>query len=589
MMLRRLPRTGWLAAVWLWAAALCAQTPSVRTTYHVKQIAAGSVYLDGGSDDGLKEGMHFKVTRVTPGAAQMTQQDIGEITIAAVASISAVCEIKDGSKPIELGDIAELSYEDTQAIQLVRSSKTMRHVAQIVSFTEGDPLDEELREYVPHNPSPEVNKIRGRVSFEQMAIFDHTSGMQTMQEGLVARMDMTRIGGSYWNFTGYWHGRLSSQSGAPQQQTLNDLLNRTYQIGMYYNNPNSHYVAGFGRLLLPWAPSLSTIDGGYFGRRLGQKFTTGIFAGSTPNPTAWNYDPNRQMAGSFVAYETGSYDTVRFTSTAGAAVTRSHWHPEREFLFFENNLMFGTKISLYDDTEVDKLAPALTTDGISRPRLARSFATLRVQPVKRLSLDLSHNYFRDTPTFDLRLLGTGLLDQFLFQGLSGGFRLDVYRGINLYGSLGRSKREGDTAPAFNYMGGLVLPKLPLLPRLAGLPHIKKFLPFLPALPHVPGLPELPSLSLRTDLRYTKFSSSFASGTYASVTFSRQFTDKLRLDVQAGEQTLVSPFTSQTRTKFANNMLDYLIGNHYILGAGWTFYHGGSQNYDQTFVNFGYRF
>ena len=589
MVLRRLPRLGGLAAVLGMASLICAQTSSVRTTYHVKQIAAGSVYLDGGSEDGLKEGMHLKVTRVTPGEAQMSQQEIGDITIVAVASISAVCEIKDGTKPIELGDTADLSYEDTQAIQLVRSSKTMRHVAQIVSFTEGDPLDEELREYVPHNPSPEVNKIRGRVSFEQMAIFDHTSGMQTMQEGLVVRLDMTRIGGSYWNFTGYWHGRLSSQSGIPQQQTLNDLLNRTYQIGMYYNNPNSRYVAGFGRFLLPWAPSLSTIDGGYFGRRLGKKFTTGVFAGSTPNPTAWNYDPNRQMAGSFVAYETGSYDTVRFTSTAGAAVTRSHWHPEREFLFFENNVMVGTKISLYDDTEVDKLAPSLTTDGNSRPRLARSFATLRVQPVERLSLDLSHNYFRDTPTFDLRLLGTGLLDQFLFQGLSGGFRLDVYRGINLYGSLGRSKREGDTAPAFNYMGGLVLPKLPLLPRLAGLPRIKKFLPLLPALPHVSGLPELPSLSVRTDLRYTKFSSSFASGSYASITFSRQFTDKLRLDVQAGEQTLVSPFTSQTRTKFANNMLDYLIGNHYILGAGWTLYHGGSQNYDQTFVNFGYRF
>src|SRR5579871_3091236 len=577
-----------LPAVVLWgASALGAQAPSARTTYHVKQIAAGAVYLDGGSDDGLKEGMHLKVSRVAAGEAEMSKQEIGDITIVAVATISAVCEIKEGAKPIELGDRADLSYEDTQAIELVRSSKTMRHVAQVVSFTEGDPLDEELREYVPHNPSPEVNKIRGRIAFEQTAIFDHTSGMQTRQEGLVLRLDMTRIGGSYWNFTGYWHGRLSSQSGIPQQQTLNDLLNRTYQIGMYYNNPNSAYVAGVGRFLLPWAPSLSTIDGGYFGRRLGKKFTTGIFAGSTPNPTAWNYDPHRQMAGTFVAYETGSYDTVRFTSTAGAAVTRSHWHPEREFLFFENNVIVGSKISLYDDTEVDKLAPALTSDGISRPRLARSFATLRVQPVKRLALDVSHNYFRDTPTFDLRLLGTGLLDQFLFQGFSGGFRLDVYRGVNLYGSLGRSKREGDTAPAFNYMGGLVLPRLPILPRLPGLPRLRlwRFL----ALPGVPGLPELPSLALRTDLRYSKFSSSFGAGSYASVTFSRQFTDKLRLDMQAGEQTLVSPFTSQTRTKFVNNMLDYLIGNHYILGAGWTFYHGGVQNYDQTFVNFGYRF
>lgn len=563
-------------APWVWG-----QTSSVRGTYHVKQIASGAVYLDGGSDDGLKEGMHLKVFRVAPGQAQMARQEIGDITVIAVASISAACEVKEGAQPIEVGDTAELSYEDTQTIQVVRSSKTVRHAAQTVSFSEGDPLDEELREYVPHNPSPEVNKIRGRISFEQTAIFDHTSGMMTTQEGLVVRMDMTRIGGSYWNFTGYWRGRLNSQSGIPQQQTLNDLLNRTYTIGFYYNNPNSRYVAGFGRFLLPWAPSLNTIDGGYAGRRLGKNFTAGIFAGSTPNPTAWNYDPNRQMAGSFVAYEVGSYETVRYTSTTGAAVTRSHWHPERQFLFFENSLSVGTKISIYHDLEVDRLAPALTSNGNTNPRLARSFATVRLQPFKRLALDLSHNYFRDVPTFDLRLLGTGLLDQYLFQGFSGGYRLDVFRGVELYSSIGRSKGNQDTRAALNYMGGLVLPRLPLF---VPLPRIPKLLPSL-----FDRIPMFPTLAFRTDLRYSKFTSSFGTGSYGSVTLSRQVTEKLRFDFQAGEQSISSPFVTQTRTKFGMATFDYLIGRHYILGAGWTVYHGGTQNYDQTYANFGYRF
>src|SRR5690242_13763555 len=107
------------AAMWV-ASPLLAQTLSIRTTYHVKQIASGAVYLDGGSEDGLKEGMHLKVTRLTPGAAQMTTQEVGDVNIIAVATISAVCEVKDGSKPIEVGDTAELSYEDAQAIQLVR-------------------------------------------------------------------------------------------------------------------------------------------------------------------------------------------------------------------------------------------------------------------------------------------------------------------------------------------------------------------------------------------------------------------------------------------------------------------------------------
>jgi hypothetical protein len=317
-------------------------------------------------------------------------------------------------------------------------------------------------------------------------------------------------------------------------------------------------VAGIGRFLLPWAPSLSTIDGAYFARRMGKSFTTGVFLGSTPDPTAWNYDPNRQMLGAFVAYEHGSYDTVHLASTAGLAVTRSHWHPERQFVFFENTLVMGTKISIYHDLEADRLAPALVTNGDTGPRLARSFLTLRFQLSKALSLDFSHNYFRDVPTFDLRLLGTGLLDQFLFQGFSAGVKVSPTQGSTFYGNLGSNKREQDPKAALNYMGGLILTRIPLIP-------------------------------FRVDVRYSRFNSTFGSGSYESVTLTRQMSDKLRFDLQAGLQTISSTLTNQSRTKYGSASLDYLIRTHYILGAGWTLYRGGAQNYDQLFLNFGYRF
>src|SRR6516225_10646668 len=323
-----------LGAVLAWMGPpIRAQTKDVRTSYQVRQIAAGAVYLDGGSNEGLKEGMHLRVFRLAPGAAQMSRQEIGDITVIAVATISAACEVKEGSKPIEVGDAEELSYEDAQAIELVRSAKPLRHVAQTVAFPEGDQIEEELREYVPHRPSPEVNKIRGRISFQQGTIFDHTTGMRSLQEGLVVRMDMTRIGGSYWSFTGYWNGRMTSQS--TSVQTLNDLLNRTYTIGFHYNNPNSHYVAGFGRYLLPWAPSLNTMDGGYFARRLGGGFTAGIFPGSTPDPLAWNYNPNRQRGGTLTPFAQGSYGHVLHARAHGLAMWRTDCPPARPLVVWE--------------------------------------------------------------------------------------------------------------------------------------------------------------------------------------------------------------------------------------------------------------
>ncbi len=546
------------AALLVFCTASAQTLTSVRTTYRVKQVASGVVYLDGGSNDGLAEGLSLHVTHLEPGAPQQARTAVGTITIIAVAGTSAACEIKESVGPVRVDDTAQLSEADAQALEVVRSSRSVRKYAQVVTFTEGDPIEEELREYVPRPPLPEINRIRGRFGFEQGIILDRASGLRTFQEGFVVRADMTRINGSYWNFTGYWRGTLTSARSATSPVTLNDLLNRTYQIGLYYNNPKSRYVIGMGRYLLPWAASLSTLDGGYVARRIGKRFTTGIFAGSTPDPTAWNYDPNRQIVGAFGSAEWGSYETVRVISTAGLAVTRSHWRPERQFLFFENTLQLNSKVSIYHNLEADRLSAAITAEHSDSPRLARSLFTFRVQPLRSLSFDFSHNYFREVPTFDTRLIGTGLLDKFLFQGMSGGARYEFRRGLTLYSDIGRNKAQQDTHASLNYMLGFIVARLPFFP-------------------------------VRADLRYSHFNGSFGAGKYESITFSRQINDKLRLDFQGGQQSLRSALTSQNRARFGNLNLDYLLGRHYLLGAGWTLYRGNVQDYDQIFINLGYRF
>ncbi len=137
----------------------------------------------------------------------------------------------------------------------------------------------------------------------------------------MVQADMTRLGGTHWNFSGYWRGNLNSQStgtaGAVTPVTINDLMNRTYHLGLYYQNPDSAITMGIGRLYLPWASSLSTIDGAYIGRRLTQTITVGTFGGSTPDPTSWSYSPNQNIAGTFINYARGDYDHERINSTLG--------------------------------------------------------------------------------------------------------------------------------------------------------------------------------------------------------------------------------------------------------------------------------
>ena len=546
-----------LAAV---AAPLMADPPEeLRTTFEVRYATTGGVYLNGGRDEGLQEGFHLVVKRRKEGEASLASQVIGRLVVTAITAHSAVCDIESWTSELQVGDIAEISEEDLQAIEAIQQSKTARHYAQVVSFTEGDPLEQEEHDYIPKPPSPEVNRVRGRIGFEFNTIDDHDAASRTNQYGMIMRMDATRLGGTFWNFTGYWRGRFTNTNGGNQIVTINDLLNRTYTIGFTYTNPESANMIGVGRLYMPWATSLGTIDGVYYGRKIGKKITVGAFGGSTPDPTVWNYKPNREIGGAFANLEVGSFDNVRYFETVGLALTRLSWKAERQYAFTESMLSWKQYFSVYHSLEADQLVRGRLGNTDSGAVVSRSFLTVRVQPWKWLALDMNHNYYRTIPTFDLILAGTGLLDQYLFSGLSGGARLDLPYHVSLYGSLGETKRNDDPRSAINQMYGV---------------SVRNFL----------------GTGVNLDMRHSVFNGSYGAGWYQSFALSRELSNRVRFELLGGEQQFDSPLTGGlNRGFFLNSNLDWFIGRHYILGGGWNFFRGHIQNYDQFFSSLGYRF
>jgi hypothetical protein len=541
------------------ASLAAAQVSELKSTFEVRYVASGAVYLSGGRDEGLQEGFHLEVKRRKPGEATLSAQTVARLTVTAMAAHSAVCEITSFTDDIQTGDIAEVLSEDLEVLRMMQQSKTVRRYGQVVSFTAGDPLEQEQRDYVPRPPSPEVNRSQGRISYESNSIIDHTSGTSTDQQGVVIRADVSRIAGSYWNLTGYWRGRVNSKYAATSQtQTLRDLVNRTYHIGIFYNNPQSKYSMGFGRLLVPFASSLSTIDGGYFGRRLGKRLTLGTFGGSTPDPTAWDYKPGRQVGGAYLALDAGSFERVRFTQTTGVAMSRVHWKAEREYAFLENTLSWKQRFSVFYNLQADHLTKGRLGNQDSGVAASRSFLTVRIQPVKWLSVDVNHNYFRTIPTFDLVLVGTGLLDKYLFTGLSVGWRAELPRNMSLYSTIGQNQSSSDSRGALNQMYGL-------------------------AVRNIAGT------RFRADVRRSMFRSAAAKGWYQSVSVSREIGDRLRFEIQGGDQELKSSVSRNTRALWLNAMLDWSVGSHYVIGAGWNTFQGSLQSYDQLYMSFGYRY
>ena len=537
--------------------------PDLRTVFHVKFVQQDAAYIDAGRNEGIAEGMKLVVVNAeAPGAPSSGTSPaavVAELTVVGIAETSAVTEIHVLQRAVVAGDLAYLSDSDLQALVQQHSLSSTRKYPAVISFTEGDDaLDAEARvQDVPRPPLPSVNRMQGRLGFDYFGTHSLDASQANGRDlGVVLRADFTRIGGSYWNFQGYYRGTINSTSAA-SQTTLQQLINRTYHLGLIYDNPTGGWVAGFGRLYLPWANSLDTIDGGYLGRRIHSGVITGVFVGSTPDPTSWNYSPNRQIGGAFVNFSGGSFDALHYSSTSGAGVSLLSWAVNRPFLFFENSFSYRHNFSIYSALQTDSPAgnAAVAAPG---PGIGSSFFTMRWSPVQRLQLDFNHTYFRNIPTFDPILVGTGLLDKYLFQGFSGGARVDLVKEIAIYTELGRSNRTGDSRMALNDMYGVTFGRVPWL-------------------------------DLRADVHFSHFNSSFGSGSYRAASLSRTINERLRVEILAGDQAFTSTLAGNQSAKFVTATVENDVGSYLFTQGGFTFYRGQQQNYNQWMLMLGYRF
>ncbi|HYL84285.1 MAG TPA: hypothetical protein VE263_08630 [Candidatus Angelobacter sp.] len=538
------------------------------TVFRVKYVGDNTVYVEAGRNADLQEGMKLSVVEAPPdgviaeGIQYRGYDHVAELVVASVSDSSAVCEVVTAKGELKVGQAAFLAPESVMTRHQTELAADQDKYPIVMTFTYGDPLDEEVREVreAKETQLSPMQRMRGRIGFNY-GYTSESGGFTSRQMGLVIDADMQNIGGSYWNFVGAWRGNFgSSSSNLPGAgtQTLTDLVNRTYRIGFLYQNPYSPVTLGVGRLFVPWAPSLSTIDGGYFGRKLSRKVTVGFFAGSTPDPSSWSYNPDQRIAGTLLNVEYGSFDHFRLYSTAGVAMTSIQWKVARQFAFFENTWSWKRYISLYNSLQADEARTSPLPNGGSNPTgISQSYSTLHFQPWRLFGFGVNHNYFRTLPTFDPRLLGTGLLDKYLFQGFSGDVRFDLPKHIGLFASLGKSSTTTDTKSSLNQAYGI-------------------------------SMGNIWKTGIFADAHYSKFDSSFGSGKYTAVSLSKSLTDALRVQVYGGHQAFNTTLSNNTNSNFVNGVVDWNVGARYFLEGNFGWYQGTALSYTQWSTVFGYR-
>src|SRR5260370_40997282 len=278
------------------------QKPAV---FKVKYVGDKTVYLEGGRNADLQGGMKLSVVEPPPdgviaeGIQYRGYEHVAELVVSSVSDSSAVCEAVKADGEVKVGQAAFLAPESVRGRRQAELAADEDKYPIRSAFTYGEPLDEEIREAreAQETRLTPMQGSQGRIGFNYGGTKE-SGGFSSRQMGIVIDANMRNIGGTYWNFVGSWRGNFgTSNTTLPGSgtQTLTDLVNRTYRIGFTYQSPYSPATLGVGRLFLPWAPSLSTIDGGYFGRKFAREATFGFFGGSTPDPSSWSYNPNQHI------------------------------------------------------------------------------------------------------------------------------------------------------------------------------------------------------------------------------------------------------------------------------------------------------
>lgn len=189
------------------------QQTAQQNIFRVKYVSEGAIYLDGGSNFGLQEGTLLHIVHADPdgGTTESVrfqgQEPLADVRIFSVADSSAAAEIIKSREDLTVGDIAYLDVQSIHAREDKINAAESENYPVVVTFSYGDPLDEEIRAATVSEKvgAPIENQIRGRIGLD-FGYLAEPGGVSSRQTGLLIDADISRIGGTHWNFKGYWRG-----------------------------------------------------------------------------------------------------------------------------------------------------------------------------------------------------------------------------------------------------------------------------------------------------------------------------------------------------------------------------------------------
>ncbi len=508
--------------------------PGDGKTFTVRYRSAGTVYLEGGSAQGLEVGDRLQAT--------VGKTVVAEIEVQYVAEQSASCRVRSETRPVKVGD---------SVVRVARAMASAPAEAPKATAPVQAPSATALAASTPPSSSGSGGavgapfaRVQGSASIGYFESTDHTGSGMGFNER-TARVDLiaSDIDGQPLSLTVRGRSRQDNRERTLSDRTpMSERADRLYEVALRYDPPSDDFSLEAGRIGIYRFVGIGYLDGALVRFRPATNLHLGAFGGRAVEIEGLGFNGTGAKYGAFVQLAPGGRYSMSGLDTLLAVVRETaQGDVSREYLSLETRYSGGSRYSFFERAEVD-LNRGWRQEATGKTlQLSNISLTGNLQVASSAWAFVSYDGRRNYRYYRNRLVPEEVFDDLLHQGLRAGLNLSRPGGFGATAGFGMSLKEQD-------------PRNPEL-------NVANAYSFNGSVRHA----NLFGLSLGLD--GSGFSNGYANGALVSARVGRRFAAGHTLDFSYGRSVYRVKSTAEDRkTQWLRMLGRFELGRHAYLSA-----------------------
>lgn len=380
------------------AGAVCAgriavaQQPAVYRWAHVTYVSFETIYIDAGTEDGLRLGSLVDVVRRDSAVAQLA--------ISFISGHRAACSITTRTDTVRVGDSVRFTpvRETGDSVRTAAAAPSRR--LDIAPRTTG-------------------GSLRGLIGLDYLLVRPQDGGgAQLSQPAATLRLQGSNLGGTGLSLALDLRGRRLSRTRADGFGSEAAVETRLYQAGVSWQLAAPGLRVSAGRQFAPGIASVGLVDG-VAAQVDRQVWSWGGFVGTEPEPLHLGFSNAVTVLGGFLERHSRTGDPTRWSVLAGASGSYLHAGTNREFVYLRGSYR-ERRLSIDIAQEADYYRPWRRVFGETAFSFTSTFATVQYQLSPGVWLTSGFDNRRNVRLYRDVVNPTSVFDDSFRRGLWGG-------------------------------------------------------------------------------------------------------------------------------------------------------------------------